>query len=399
MKKLTIGTLCFVILLCAYASLAQSDSKISIPSTPAFSILGFEPASIMRPATPKELSADILNSFDKNGELLLNLGIEVAPYWLQSRPNLTRKQLDEATGFKLFIQTLLLSAATVKDSATGNNKLGAGLRFKLLNGRRTAKFEERQAELKATSTVNSLVTPDVAEQLGITVPDSLIAYFKELMIEDEIDQEDISEFEALADKLKGKYPSTAKNVEKFALELQDSLNARTRNLRQEVSELSGKRDGLVVELAVATAWITNSTDQFEKGGIWLNASQLISTHDAFTFSARYFFSTKDSVVNNADFGLGYIKEVENFSLSIEALGRAYRAEVPDLNQAGESITRLEKDFTYRLAVQAAYRISKDISVNLSLGKDFDAPFIGRSGFFSIFGLNYSILKNAADHKP
>lgn len=65
--------------------------------------------------------------------------------------------------------------------------------------------------------------------------------------------------------------------------------------------------------------------------------------------------------------------------------------MPALNANNQPITRLEKNFTYRLAVQGSYIISRDISVNLSIGKDFDAPFISGKGVFSILGINYSFF--------
>src|SRR5688500_12952053 len=99
------------IFLTSMSVLAQDN--ISVPSTPAFSILNYEPSSIMRPSNPKDLSADILNSLSRDGKLLMNLGMEVAPYWLKSRSQLTREAYDSATGKQLFFQSLSLSAATV----------------------------------------------------------------------------------------------------------------------------------------------------------------------------------------------------------------------------------------------------------------------------------------------
>ena len=71
--------------------------------------------------------------------------------------------------------------------------------------------------------------------------------------------------------------------------------------------------------------------------------------------------------------------------------RWYREEIPDRNINNQPIIRLNKDFTYRLAVQSSYMISREVSINLSIGKDFNSPFISRSGFFSILGFNYSIF--------
>ena len=38
------------------------QNSVTLPSTPAFSILNFEPASVMRPGNPRDLASDILNS-------------------------------------------------------------------------------------------------------------------------------------------------------------------------------------------------------------------------------------------------------------------------------------------------------------------------------------------------
>jgi hypothetical protein len=71
--------------------------------------------------------------------------------------------------------------------------------------------------------------------------------------------------------------------------------------------------------------------------------------------------------------------------------RWYRAEIPDFNMMNQPITRLEKDFTYRVAAQLSYSIFEDVSVNLSIGKDFDSPVFKGTSIFSIFGVNYTIF--------
>lgn len=101
--------------------------------------------------------------------------------------------------------------------------------------------------------------------------------------------------------------------------------------------------------------------------------------------------TIDTSFNNFDFGVGFLKQTSTYNISAEGMFRWYRAEFPDINIGGARITRVEKDFTYRLAVQGSYIISRDLSLNLSLGKDFNSPFIESSGFFSILGINYSIF--------
>ena len=94
-----------------------------------------------------------------------------------------------------------------------------------------------------------------------------------------------------------------------------------------------------------------------------------------------------------------MKKGTSYNVSIEGMFRWYRAEIPDFNVGGQPINRLDKDFTYRLAMQGTYAISKDISINVSIGKDFDSPFISRSGVFSIFGISYNLFSKEPPKLP
>ena len=49
---------------------AQDLSKLTLPVSPAFSILDFESSSVMCPSNAKSLATDILNSFDSASALL-----------------------------------------------------------------------------------------------------------------------------------------------------------------------------------------------------------------------------------------------------------------------------------------------------------------------------------------
>ena len=95
-----------LLLIIVTTTISAFGQDLSVPNTPAFSILNFEPSAVMRPSSIKKISNDILNSFDKDGKLIMNLGLEVSPYWLKSRPNLSRKEYLEPTQFQSFIQTL-----------------------------------------------------------------------------------------------------------------------------------------------------------------------------------------------------------------------------------------------------------------------------------------------------
>jgi hypothetical protein len=67
-------------------------------------------------------------------------------------------------------------------------------------------------------------------------------------------------------------------------------------------------------------------------------------------------------------------------------------ELPTFDINNNPITAVERDFTYRLASQISYKVTKDISVNFNLGKDFNSPKLTGSTFFSMFGINYSLFE-------
>jgi hypothetical protein len=393
----------FCALLCCVSALtnsyAQEETKITIPSTPAFSILNSEPTSVMRPNNNKDFGADILNAFDENGRLLMNIGLEVTPYWLKSRPALKEKDYLNPTFKQTFLQSLNLSAATVKDSTTGDNKLGIGLRFKLLNGRPMKTLEAKKEELKVQETIIALIQ---SVRVMVDIPnttilnrDSAIAFIIRNLRDErfKLDNETLMAIKDKAKVISEKFTDSPAGIKNFVDALSTDIREENDELVTHVVELIKKRQGLVIEMAGASSFITSASDDvFERAGIWANVSNYVSPTDAWAVTARYMFASRDSSMTNFDLGISYLKEQTTFNISIEGMFRWYRAEIPDINSNNQPITRVEKDFTYRLAVQGSYKLSKDISFNVSIGKDFDSPFISRSGFFSLFGFNYSIFR-------
>jgi hypothetical protein len=337
-------------------------------------------------------ATDILNSFDKDGKLLMNLGLEVSPYWLKSHPDLTRDEyLNTKKLGQIFLQSLSLSGGTVKDSASGTNKLGAGLRFRVVNGHPVVELKAAEDELKAKATIinainGALATLEDTDTKKIAI-DQVVENLKDSKTEEKV----ISAVKKQAESLARKYGDSLTDVKKFLVQLIDDRDAGEFELKKRVSELTYDRRGFILEFAGAAGFNTDDNTDFEKAGVWANASYFVSPDDFFTLTARYMNQHNDTSLTNVDVGIGFMKKSNSYNISVESMFRWYRAEIPDVNINNQPIVRLDKDFTYRLAVQGSYVISKDISINLSIGKDFNSPFISGSGIFSILGLNYSLF--------
>lgn len=375
-------------------SYSQEPANMALPNSPAFSILDYEPAAVMKPTNNKDLAADVLNSFDKKGNLMMNLGMEVTPYWLKSNHTLSRKDYLNPSLGQCFLQSLNISAATVKDSAKGENKLGLGFRFKLVNGKPLEDLSIKENELKAEQSIISAIAT-VKALIGVTINTNAqaIAFIKTTLEGLKCDQKTISKFVSEAQKLSSQFSDDATGINSFIETLIDNRTNADDTLIKEIAELNKKRIGFILEIAGASSFITNvNTEPVEKIGLWLNASNYMSKSDSWTATARYLFTNKDSVISSADLGLSYLKELPNVNISVEGLARWYSIHIPDFNIKNEPITRVESGFTYRLAVQGSYKIASNISLNLSFGKNFDSPLITNYSFFSIFGITYSMYK-------
>ena len=373
---------------------AQDVSKIGVPTTPAFSILEYEPSSVMRPTSTKKLSADVLNSFDKNGKLLMNLGLEVAPYWLRSR-KISREEYLNPEPFQSLKQTFKISGATVKDTITGNNNFGLGVKFLLFQGKVSNDFKQQEEKLFKYESIVSIIE-GFKSTSKIKNIDTIIFKLNNALKECEdpvLSKADIEEFETTAFELSKKANNSKEGIKTFYTELLTYYNEeRSTKLAKEVIKLNNKRTGFSLEFAAASKFVTtNSNDPFRKVGIWINANNYVSTQDALTITTRWLFANNDTAISNMDIGLAYLREEKEFNISVEGMARWYKAEIPDKNIAGIPIKKVEKNFTYRLAAQASYKMNKDLSLNLSFGKNFGSPFITGTGFFSILGFNYTIF--------
>lgn len=115
---------------------------LKTPSSPAFVLMGIEPASIERPTTPKAVSASILSAYNSSDFLPESYAMEFSPYWLRSQPELGFEDYYANHGLaETFLQYLTFSIATTKsetvvDSSTTiiNSSIGLGFRTRLVEG-------------------------------------------------------------------------------------------------------------------------------------------------------------------------------------------------------------------------------------------------------------------------
>lgn len=384
-----------IIFLCILVNNTSNGQDLKLPSSPAFSILGYEPTTLLRPNSFKQLSTDVLNSFDENGNLKMNLGIEIMPYWLKSNPELTNDQYLNPTYGQSFKQTLSFSIATVRDTITNNDNLGLGFRTQLIQGKLTSKFYDlKEIKLQAQTIVVYVTT-----LFDVLKPNNSIEQ-NYLEIENYIknnsyDENLVELTKYIYNDIKNDFNENQKKefYIKFNEKLIDSdyLN----EIINQIAIENNKRTGLSLEFAAASKMtdVNQKDPKFDKIGFWINMNNFYTKNDAWTMNLRIMSSVRDTLILNSDFGIGYLKKKEKFSISLESMVRWYRMEYKTIDFSNQPIIGVEKRFTYKVVTQVSYLITNNISFNISLGKDFESPVFNKSTFFSIFGINYSLFKN------
>ena len=103
---------------------------LSVPESPAFTVLGLNPQTVVRPATPQQFATSLINGLDQNGNFQNGLAIDTAPYMLFNGENVTIRDYMEQTLTRLLARTQFSFAATKgasKDDLTTRLAMGLNL--------------------------------------------------------------------------------------------------------------------------------------------------------------------------------------------------------------------------------------------------------------------------------
>jgi hypothetical protein len=69
-------------------SIKRANIDLSVPESPAFTVLSLTPQTVVRPASPREFVTSILNGLDKDGNFQTGIAIDTAPFLLLAGNNL-----------------------------------------------------------------------------------------------------------------------------------------------------------------------------------------------------------------------------------------------------------------------------------------------------------------------
>ena len=116
----------------APGSTAFTNVDMSVPESPAFTVLGVTPETVIRPTSPRAFATSLLNGVDQNGNFQSGLAMDFVPYLLVAGDDLTLRKYQNSQIVRLLSRTQF-SFATTK-GATEDDKsmrLALGLHMAL----------------------------------------------------------------------------------------------------------------------------------------------------------------------------------------------------------------------------------------------------------------------------
>ena len=109
-----------------------TNVDLTVPESPAFTVLGVTPSTVVRPGSPKAFTTSLLNGLDQNGKFQTGLAFDFTPYMMFNGENITIRDYNDHYMTRLLSRTQF-SFATTKGASSDDNatRLAVGLNLTL----------------------------------------------------------------------------------------------------------------------------------------------------------------------------------------------------------------------------------------------------------------------------
>lgn len=113
-------------------NLANID--LSVPESPAFTVLGLTPHTVTRPTSPRQLASSLLNGIDQRGNFQSGIALDFSPYLTYAGDHLTLQSYRQSYGLRLLTR-MQISFATTKGASDDDKslRLAAGFHLTLMD--------------------------------------------------------------------------------------------------------------------------------------------------------------------------------------------------------------------------------------------------------------------------
>jgi hypothetical protein len=416
-----------ILLLTVFSFSQEKINDISTPISPASSILGMQPSSILKPKSYRALEASLFSNFsdsDGNGILPNDFGLEFMPYWAQNRGITLTDYLYPEIGFSQLVKNSSFSIATTQkfmlQDSTETKSIALGYRTSLFFGSNA----DRQVinTLLATIDNDMLIRTKLLRILD-EVPDNYSevnrgVYIDELkrilptLIGNEFTNLTRLEVETITQKIYTEVeqlPYDSNNIDVFITGVLDIVKEYAGANYNQFKNYINNRRGLSIDFA--TALLINFPDnnfnfsEVPKFSLWLTPSYNFANELDFlttTASLRYeryykdyfekYFPDSEIFENNLDYGLAIAGKFKKYSIEFEATGRRSNSLIEvGQDEAGNSLYRKENSDDLQYIGTFSYKVTDQIVVSYQIGSDFKPIFnAGGGNLISLLSLNFGL---------
>lgn len=104
---------------------------LAVPESPAFAVLGFTPEKVVRPTSPRQVAANLLNGVDDRGNLQTGIALDFVPYLAWKGETLTIEEYRKDWLTRLASRAQFSLGTTKGTTDDESVRLGAGIRATL----------------------------------------------------------------------------------------------------------------------------------------------------------------------------------------------------------------------------------------------------------------------------
>lgn len=412
--------------LISFASI-QAQKKLdalTTPSSPAASILGMQPSSIIQPKSYRALEAALFANFsDDNGNSVIpnDFGLEFMPYWATDHGITIEEYLYPKINLNQILRNSSFSVASTQNfllqDSTKTKSIALGYRTSLFFGNAQDKeiIKQHIDKLTINQRVGSKIMSKLIrleskfhyktkEEYLTAVHDSLTIRINEVLGKKSIKQaEEITKniYDA-AENLS----FDENNTDLFFTSFLELVESKIMGSYEEFKTYIKERQGFNIDFAYALS-LNFPTNDFEysqvpRQSFWINPSYKFSDKISFLkaigvlryewYNKKYFekyFPDTQVYKNNFDYGLALLGEFKKFSIEFEATGRKSSSlSAAGTDGSGNTLYTKETASDFQYIGTFSYRLTEQIALSYQIGSSFKPIFTTNGTLISLLSLNF-----------
>lgn len=407
-------------------------NPVDLPTSPASSVLGLQPRTVLSPKSYQALEATLFSNFINSSDgigIPNDFSLEFTPYWTVDHGLSLEDYLypTDILNDQIMRNSSISLASTqnyLLGDSTATNSLAFGYRTTLYFGNKSDR--EIVSEFRKGLSDFGFITGRINSEAQSLVINNKVKNKAEFLAAIRIKVEEV---------IKNYYPDErAKSVinsifneaellpdlEADEDQFLDEFNAitgrilKTDELYSEFKSYIRDRQGLSMDIAYA-AFLNFPTNNFEfsivpRQSIWLTPTyrfrddlSFLKIMGVFRYEwynieyYRNYFPQSQFYENNIDYGLAVAGVFKNFSLQFEVVGRSSNSETPaGIDGNGNELFTKDSDSDFQYIGTFSYLLSDQIALTYSLGKRFDPVVNPENTLVSLLSLNFGFGGSTLD---